>query len=433
MVMPCYNKEEYIGEMFDSILAQKWDNIELILVNDGSTDATREIIAEYQPKFQARGFEVVIIDQENAGVCAAAKAGLMRVTGEYVCVVDADDELDPAYVSTMAGWLDEHEDYDYAMCGGLRYVTVEGHKVFSPTGYTTVESGCPNMTEWFLLSKVCAAVWAYMTKREYLEKCHIAENYDTSTKGSHEPGFLVPLTAYGGKIKVFAEPLYYFNITPPVTHSRPVEKAGFYRNFLSYYELCEKAIALLPDGIADPNKKARYLLAALTRFLWHSRSFPLSNDEELFGKYIEMINAYFSLFPRLQRVEADDLPYLVKAVEMAILGCKLEHTPTFAGRIIAWGALGKRGHGLLPHLQGTPLEPNELWDAAGDGVEIKKPDPDSLTTDDLVLVLPINDAADAICAALEKTGCAVMLSDDIAKQISYIKYPQLFKGKTQED
>ena len=56
MVMPCYNKVDYIAEMFDSIISQEWDNIELILVNDGSTDGTREVIAEYEQRFSARGF-----------------------------------------------------------------------------------------------------------------------------------------------------------------------------------------------------------------------------------------------------------------------------------------------------------------------------------------------------------------------------------------
>jgi len=47
MVMPCYNKVNDISEMFDSIIAQEWNNIELILVNDGSTDGTRDIIAAF--------------------------------------------------------------------------------------------------------------------------------------------------------------------------------------------------------------------------------------------------------------------------------------------------------------------------------------------------------------------------------------------------
>ena len=114
MVIPCYNKEESISRMFDSILAQEWDNIELILVNDGSTDGTRGIITEYEPKFLERGYEVVIIDQDNQDVAAAVRNGLLRVTGEYVCQVDADDELDPRYVSMMAGWLDEHLWYEWA-------------------------------------------------------------------------------------------------------------------------------------------------------------------------------------------------------------------------------------------------------------------------------------------------------------------------------
>lgn len=78
MVVPCYNKVNYIGEFFQSVYDQVWDNIELILVNDGSTDGTREIIRQWEPRFVRRGYSVQIIDQENRGVFGAIKAGLER-------------------------------------------------------------------------------------------------------------------------------------------------------------------------------------------------------------------------------------------------------------------------------------------------------------------------------------------------------------------
>ena len=140
MIVTCYNKVKYIGEMFDSIISQEWNNIELILVNDGSTDGTRDVITEYESKFYKRGYDVVIIDQENEGVCAATKAGLSCITGKYVCIVDADDELDPKYISTMAGWLEEHNDTDYCICDAIPSVS-NGNRNADETAYGVAEMG----------------------------------------------------------------------------------------------------------------------------------------------------------------------------------------------------------------------------------------------------------------------------------------------------
>ena len=211
MVIPCYNKVNYISNMFDSIIAQEWDNIELILVNDGSTDGTREIIAEYETKFRYRGFEVIIVDQKNSGVCAAAKAGLERITGDFVCMVDADDELDPKYVSTMARWLEEHEEYDYVACEGILYKIVDNTKFFRQfTPMEIVANRTDILVRW-LLSGFRTTVWIYMVRLSYFHKCRILETYYTQNKGSHEPGYVIPLLSYGGRLKYFPLPLYHFN------------------------------------------------------------------------------------------------------------------------------------------------------------------------------------------------------------------------------
>jgi glycosyltransferase involved in cell wall biosynthesis len=273
MVMTCYNKEDFIGEMLDSVLAQDWENIELILVNDGSTDGTRQVIADFIPKFYARRIDVVVVDQENAGVCAAAKAGLERVTGDYVCIVDADDELDPEYMSAMAGWLEENPEYDYATCDFQFYENVNGQREYSDSGIPLVEPEYAIMLEYYLSFKICAASWAYMVRTSYLYKCRIIENYDTSTKGSHEPDFMVPLTAHGGKVKPIHKQLYRQNKILPVSHSRPGDYEKYYLHYQNYYELTCRAIQLLPINVADEAAKKRYIRAAKLRLLIQHFSF----------------------------------------------------------------------------------------------------------------------------------------------------------------
>jgi glycosyltransferase involved in cell wall biosynthesis len=102
--------------MFDSLIGQSWDNVEVILVNDGSTDGTDKIIDTYKEKFTRRGYDLKVITQENQGVATAVKNGLLEATGDFVVTPDCDDILMPGYLSEMAQTLTENPESD-AVCG----------------------------------------------------------------------------------------------------------------------------------------------------------------------------------------------------------------------------------------------------------------------------------------------------------------------------
>ncbi len=67
-----------IGEMFDFAISQEWNNIKIIMTNDERTDGVREFITAYKPQFSEYGHEVVLIDWENPGICAAAGSGIAK-------------------------------------------------------------------------------------------------------------------------------------------------------------------------------------------------------------------------------------------------------------------------------------------------------------------------------------------------------------------
>lgn len=103
VVMPAYNAARYILEAIDSILRQDYSPIEIVLVDDGSTDNTVSLV-------EARAPAARIIRQANAGVGAARNTGLRAATGDFVCFLDADDGWFPGKVSTQVGYLEANPD-----------------------------------------------------------------------------------------------------------------------------------------------------------------------------------------------------------------------------------------------------------------------------------------------------------------------------------
>lgn len=95
IVVPCYEVERYIQKFFDSLIVQTYRNLEIILVDDGSTDQTSEIIAKNIPLLEAEGFRVIALRQANRGLAGAVDSGLQHVSGTYLTWPDPDDWLTP--------------------------------------------------------------------------------------------------------------------------------------------------------------------------------------------------------------------------------------------------------------------------------------------------------------------------------------------------
>ncbi len=97
VIIPVHNREEYIGEAVESVLNQSYKNIELIIVDDGSTDNTGNIVKEYMEKDD----RVRYIYQENQGSGAARNTGIKEAKGEYVAFLDSDDKYFPFAIEKM--------------------------------------------------------------------------------------------------------------------------------------------------------------------------------------------------------------------------------------------------------------------------------------------------------------------------------------------
>lgn len=116
VVVPVYNVEAYISETIESIITQSCQNIEIILINDGSTDNSG-IICESYAKIDSR---IIVIHQRNSGVSAARNRGIDLAKGEYICFVDGDDTIDSDMIELLYTFGYNH-DIDLILPIGNKY------------------------------------------------------------------------------------------------------------------------------------------------------------------------------------------------------------------------------------------------------------------------------------------------------------------------
>lgn len=120
IVVPVYNKDKYIGRCLNSILNQKYKNIEILVVNDGSKDASQEIINEFIKKDK----RIKSFVQKNAGVGNARNRGIQNANGKYILFIDADDEISEDYVANLM----KYHDYDLVI-SGLKSIAINDGKI----------------------------------------------------------------------------------------------------------------------------------------------------------------------------------------------------------------------------------------------------------------------------------------------------------------
>ena len=120
IIIPCYNYANFLHKSLDSVLEQTYSNIEIILVDDGSTDNTRDIIhTKYLNK-------VKYIYQENKGASAARNKGMDMATGEYIAFLDADDFFAPTSIKDRLDILQNNSEIGWVY-SKWQYVDTEGN------------------------------------------------------------------------------------------------------------------------------------------------------------------------------------------------------------------------------------------------------------------------------------------------------------------
>ncbi|MCI9281847.1 MAG: glycosyltransferase family 2 protein [Lachnospiraceae bacterium] len=102
VIVPIYNIDQYIEQCISSIIMQTYDKLQIVLVDDGSTDRSGQICDQYQKK----DVRIVVIHKQNEGLVPARKTGLLAATGKYICYVDGDDWIEPDFIEHLLAGME---------------------------------------------------------------------------------------------------------------------------------------------------------------------------------------------------------------------------------------------------------------------------------------------------------------------------------------
>lgn len=164
VIVPVYNREKQISRCLDSLLNQTYPNMEIIVINDGSTDQTEIILQDYQKKYQEK---LMVVHTSNRGVSEARNTGIEKASGNYIGFVDSDDYVskdmyEKLYKKIIA------DDFDVVACNSLSIY---------PTHEDQVDSGMyDGQDSHELLIGAYAVLWNKLYKAELVKKYRFKPN-----------------------------------------------------------------------------------------------------------------------------------------------------------------------------------------------------------------------------------------------------------------
>ena len=163
VIIPAYNVAQWLPRCIESVLGQTYQNLEVLLIDDGSTDETGKIVDAYAGK----DTRIVAIHQENAGIVAVREAGIALATGEYVNFVDGDDVIEPDFLERLLQNAIKY-DADISHCG-MKFCFYDGRvKLHYGTGEMIEFDNVTGVNELLRGGKIEPSLCNKLYRREIL-------------------------------------------------------------------------------------------------------------------------------------------------------------------------------------------------------------------------------------------------------------------------
>lgn len=268
IIVPVYNVENYLSKCLDSLINQTYKDIQIICINDGSTDHSSEILQEYAQK----DIRIKITDKENGGLFSARHEGLKYVKGDYILFVDSDDYVDKALIEKCINKTQDNPDIIVFGAFSVKNNTIKYG------GYDYSKIPCKYINKTFNkddfkkdIFKFPATAWSKMYRTNFIKENNIRFQ---EIRNGEDQLFFIHCMLSAEKIKVIPENLYFYlktrkgaitavnkkNSLSPILNCYEIEKliTNFnidesYKTFIigKYFEKSLSWFTKSDDNIAD--------------------------------------------------------------------------------------------------------------------------------------------------------------------------------------
>lgn len=279
IIVPYYNAIKYFHNLFDSILNQTFKNFELIVVNDGSTDGSLEMLNKLKNKYPF----MKVINKQNGGSASARNIGIAEANGKYICMLDSDDIVESTYLELMYSNIIKY-DADIAYCN-FSYIKSYNCKQCCNEKYDVIEKSNVDLFNEYCEKKTnirTVVLWNKLFKKSIFDNLNFVEG-----KGIDDQYLILQLLYRAKKIIHIDQVLYHYYIA----NSSSQMNQQYSLKKLDFIDAIERNIIFLKSL---NNKKIRY-------------------EKLYYGYFSSIVINYYYLKKNYERIEIiEHLNYLKK-------------------------------------------------------------------------------------------------------------------------
>jgi glycosyltransferase involved in cell wall biosynthesis len=283
VIIPVYNVEKYLRECLDSVLAQTYANLEIILVDDGSSDGCGAICDDYAKKDN----RIRVIHKQNAGVSAARNDGIDAAKGEYVCFIDSDDWVESNYVDVLYRLLAE-SNADISCCDKmLDFVNMSVAPVNSRAEtvcYSASEAVIP-----FLSYNPSACLKLY--SRNLMSRVR----FDTTMTYGEDTKFITQMLKYVNIVAMSSAAPYHYRQRESGAVRSISNNVELIASRLRFFEYLDELTAVFPNAKDDVVFKKCSTISHIIHTTYNDPAMI-----EVYRKYIPYVRKNFRIFIRPQ-------------------------------------------------------------------------------------------------------------------------------------
>ena len=305
VIIPAYNIAEYLPRCLDSVLGQTYQNLEVIVVSDGSTDDTDRVIKDYAEKDS----RIVPVFKSNSGVSGTRNAGLDIATGDYIGFVDGDDFIELNMYEVLMNNALKY-DADISHCG---YQMVFPSRVdyYYNTKELRVQEGKQGLIDFLIGEKIEPGIWNKLYRREIISEIRMDTNIQ------YNEDVLFNFLAFKNAKKAIYEDIPFYHYILRKTSATGVSNLGDNQKTVVDVMYVAKRMLGLSDESIKPYSGKRYLECLITTYRAVMKSEKTFKQKQAkfirseLKKYKEYV-VYLSKAKKTEKILIERLPVLYR-------------------------------------------------------------------------------------------------------------------------